>query len=118
MILEIIGREIVSDTSGNKPGDMLGLEHLGRIIDEATPDRCGIERIADAYRSVMTYYAALQDRYQLLKASNKLLSEELAWLRDQCDDFAVEQTELVEKLALRSRDTRPARPRRRLEDRR
>lgn len=108
----------MTDTSANNPRDSLGLEHLGHVIEEVRPDKRGLAEITDAYRAVMANYRALQDRYQLLKASNRLLAEEVAWLRDQCDDFAVERNELVEKLAKKRRDPGSSRPKRRLEDRR
>ena len=101
--------------------DPLGLERLGRVIGEASGDPSGIERIAAVYQAVMSGYTALQDRYRLLKESNRLLAEEVAWLRDQCDDFAVERSELNDRLAQAGSpadDEEEAPLQRRLEDRR
>ena len=96
--------------------DPLGLEHLGRIIEMAADDPNGLARIASVYQAVMSSYTALQDRYRLLKESNRLLAEEVAWLRDQCDDFAVERSELCDGPASSERPKKKSG--RRLEDRR
>ncbi len=98
--------------------DPLGLHQLGRIIREAKRSGEGADRIEEAYERVLANYCTLTDRYQLMKATARQLAEEVAWLRDQCDDFATERNELIEKLAGRNRDSRPPRHQRRLEDRR
>jgi hypothetical protein len=99
--------------------DPLGLEQLGRAISEAGGDPNGVERIAAVYQAVMSSYTALQDRYRLIKESNRLLAEEVAWLRDQCDDFAVERSELSDRLAQEGlwTDGEEAPSQRRLEER-
>jgi hypothetical protein len=83
-------------------GDPLGLVALGEAIERlvrlrdeafdaaARPARwmsCadGLER---AYAAVAEKYELLRDRYALLKRSNAQLADELGWLRDQCDDLA------------------------------
>lgn len=108
----------MTDTSPLNTEDPLGLASLGRTIDEATPDKLGIDRIAKSYKAVMASYEALRDRYRLLKASNRQLAEEVAWLRDQCDDFAVERGELIESLKAEMIASDSSKPNRRLEDRR
>ena len=72
-----------------KAADPLGLVSLGDAIATAKGE-ADLARIDEMYQKVMRRYTALQDRYRLLKASNRQLAEEVAWLRDQCDDFALE----------------------------
>ncbi len=103
-------------SDNNQTKDPLGLAQLGLVIEDAKTDPDGVSKIAAVYQAVMTSYTALQDRYRLMKESNRLLAEEVAWLRDQCDDFAVERGELTRRASGEpSEDTAP---RRRLEDRR
>lgn len=83
----------------HSPLDPLGLEALGRIIAAAKGGASGVDHIERVFQSVKSSYAALQDRYRLLKESNRLLAEEVAWLRDQCDDFAQERSELMSRLS-------------------
>lgn len=98
--------------------DPLGLHQLGRIIHEAKQRGEGMDRVAEAYERVLSSYRALTDRYHMMKASARQLAEEVAWLRDQHDDFAIERNELIDQLTARNRDSRPPQHRRRLEDRR
>ena len=72
-------------------GDPLGLEALGRWIEAAKSDPDALDRLSDAYEQTLRRYTAMKDRYRLLKASSRQLAEETAWLRDQCDDFIMEQ---------------------------
>ncbi len=77
------------NTSSEKKLDPIGLQSLGEAIATAAGEN-DLARIDELYQLVMRRYTALQDRYRLLKASNRQLAEEVAWLRDQCDDFALE----------------------------
>jgi hypothetical protein len=92
------GESKMSENSKPKE-DPLGLVKLGQVIDEAADAPDGMKRVAAVYQAVMSSYTVLQDRYRLLKESNCLLAEEVAWLRDQCDDFAEERSELNDLLA-------------------
>ena len=74
----------------NDPFDPLGLLALGSALERMPADVRGISGVTDVYAMVMSRYTALQDRYRLLKAAHRQLAEEVAWLRDQCDDFALE----------------------------
>ena len=75
--------------SNEKMSDPIGLHSLGEAIATAAGEE-DLAHIDEVYQMVMRRYTALQDRYRLLKASNRQLAEEVAWLRDQCDDFALE----------------------------
>jgi cell division protein FtsB len=79
----------MQNASNEKKLDPIGLTALGETIAAASGDE-GIARINAMYQAVLRRYTALQDRYRLLKAANRQLAEEVAWLRDQCDDFALE----------------------------
>jgi hypothetical protein len=82
--------------------DPLGLVLLGQTIEVAPVDSPEIHRIKAAFDAVMSRYTALQDRYRLLKAANRQLAEEVAWLRDQCDDFALDIDESPSNAAAES----------------
>ena len=103
-------------TDNTPKRDPLGLTQLGLVIEEAKTDPDGVSKIATVYQAVMSSYTALQDRYRLLKESNRALAEEVAWLGDQCDDFAMERGELTHRLT--KKQPRDETPKRRLEDRR
>lgn len=76
--------------------DPLGLNALGRLIGEAEADPAKITKVAEMFEHTRRRYTAMKDRYRLLKESSRQLAEETAWLRDQCDDFIVEQESLYE----------------------
>ncbi len=80
----------------NAPSDPLGLEALSRLIEAARTDPSALDRAARALERTQERYTAMKDRYRLLKASSRQLAEETAWLRDQCDDFLMEQEVLSE----------------------
>lgn len=80
-------------------GDPLGLEELSeavkrlaRLRDEegsrGRPTRWAAcaDGLEKALENVLLKYELLRDRYALLKRSNSQLADEVAWLRDQCDD--------------------------------
>ena len=77
-----------NELNENAP-DPIGLHMLGEAIATAASED-DLAQIDEIYQMVMRRYTALRDRYRLLKASNRQLAEEVAWLRDQCDDFALE----------------------------
>ena len=79
----------MKDKLNEKNPDPIGLRVLGEAIATAAGEE-DIAHIDEVYQMVTRRYTALQDRYRLLKASNRQLAEEVAWLRDQCDDFALE----------------------------
>ena len=81
----------MSMESKQNPSDPLGLDALGRLIDAARTDPSALDLAASAFARTQERYTAMKDRYRLLKASSRQLAEEVAWLRDQCDDFLMEQ---------------------------
>ncbi len=80
----------------NPVRDPLGLENLKRLIDAALSNPKSITEAALAMDDTFRRYTAMKDRYRLLKETAAQLAEEVAWLRDQCDDFIME-TELADK---------------------
>jgi membrane-bound lytic murein transglycosylase len=80
----------------NAVRDPLGLETVKRLIDAALTNPKKIIEAAAALERTLSRYTAMKDRYRLLKESSRQLAEEVAWLRDQCDDFFVE-AELAEE---------------------
>lgn len=71
--------------------DPLGLDVLEQRIEAAQKDPAAIAAVTVAFAHTQERYTAMKDRYRLLKASSRQLAEEVAWLRDQCDDFMMEQ---------------------------
>jgi len=70
-----------------------GLSRLVRLKEEdlksGRPSRwilC-VEGLERSMENVLAKYELLRDRYALLKRSNSQLADEVAWLRDQCDDL-------------------------------
>jgi hypothetical protein len=70
-----------------------GLARLVRLKEEdlksGRPSRwilC-VEGLEKSMETVLAKYELLRDRYALLKRSNSQLADEVAWLRDQCDDL-------------------------------
>lgn len=82
----------MKNESNEKAADPIGLNLLKETI-AAVVGKDESAHIDEVYQMVMRRYTALQDRYRLLKASNRQLAEEVAWLRDQCDDFTLEEGE-------------------------
>jgi membrane-bound lytic murein transglycosylase len=83
----------MSTQTKNKVRDPLGLEAVRRLIDDALTNPKKLTEAAAAMKQTFRKYTAMKDRYRLLKETSRQLAEEVAWLRDQCDDFMVE-TEL------------------------
>lgn len=112
----------MSNAKNVKGADPLGLVHLGEIIEHARSRKVdpgqALEAIGSAYLVLEESYRTLRDRYILLKGSNRQLSEEVAWLRDQCDDFALERADLRRRLDAGQARRRGNRQRRRMEDHR
>jgi hypothetical protein len=84
------GQQVNKNNSKDGQFDPLGLYRLGIALEKVVDSTPGISEVNEAYAVVIRRYTALQDRYVLLKAANRQLAEEVAWLRDQCDDFALE----------------------------
>jgi hypothetical protein len=87
--------------------DPLGLNRLGQVLAETIASAKlslpsdwveNLSQIEQAYQGTLQAYSLLKDRYRLLKISSRQLAEELAWLRDQCDDFADERAELLDQI--------------------
>lgn len=78
-------------------GDPLGFDELkgavARLVrlkaEEQKTSRWTIcvEGLEKALEGATMKYELLRDRYALLKRSNSQLADEVAWLRDQCDDL-------------------------------
>ena len=81
-------------------GDPLGLDELSETVKrlKALRDEEGsggrstrwavcVDGLEKALDGVVVKYELLRDRYALLKRSNSQLADEVAWLRDQCDDI-------------------------------
>jgi hypothetical protein len=94
----------MSDELKNNDRDPLGLNALGRLIDEAKSDPAKITKVAEMFDRTLRRYTAMKDRYRLLKESSRQLAEETAWLRDQCDDFIMEQESLYEHSAFAQKE--------------
>ena len=75
----------------NESFDPLGLDKLERLIDDVQKDSRRLPELAAAFQRTRERYTAMKDRYRQLKATSRQLAEEVAWLRDQCDDFLMEQ---------------------------
>jgi cell division protein FtsB len=83
----------MSTEQRNAAFDPLGLDRLGKLIDAAQKDPRAVAELVSAFGRTKDRYTAMKDRYRQLKATSRQLAEEVAWLRDQCDDFLMEQAQ-------------------------
>jgi hypothetical protein len=96
----------MANDQNRQGGDPIGLSGLGQYIGDIRKrpwaqqpgaGRNDLEVLGRVFESVNESYEALQDRYLLLKESNRQLAEEVAWLRDQCDDLSVQRVDFVRR---------------------
>ena len=101
------------DAETRDQNDPLGIKKLGALIEsldkpavrgDAQALALALQGLRDGYRIVLAGYENFCDRYRLLKQSSQQLFEEVAWLRDQCDDFCVEALDTLDTAATSAKE--------------